>query len=161
MNIKNLLMVAAIVPLASCASAAAANKTGVDIEKVAECTTQSCVYGQQTAEKVNEKKLANGLTQYAYRMQKRQGSYIRSLGYGLAAVGTLGLSEIVAGTAEGAIQNDKQFVAVIDCDANGECPRMVIQQFEKNPIIVRGHTPAEKAAEEAAAAEAEAAKKKS
>jgi len=73
--------------------------------------------------------------------------------------GHLGLSEIVAGTAEGAIQNDKQFVAVIDCNANGECPRMVINQFEKAPIIVRGHTPEEKAAEEAAKAAAEAAKK--
>jgi len=75
MNIKNLLIVTAMLPLAACASAAAANKTGVDIEKVAECTTQACVYGQQTAEKVNEKTLANGMTQYAYRMQKRQGSF--------------------------------------------------------------------------------------
>ena len=160
MKLTHILLLLALLPLTACASAAAAKKTGVDIKQVMKCETQACVYGQKTALKVDEKDLPNGMTQYAYRMQKKQGSYLRSLGYGVLAVGTLGLSEIATGTVESAIQNDKQFVALIDCDDAGDCPRMVILQFEKDPYIVRGYTPEEKAAQDAAQAAAKAAKTK-
>ena len=145
-------------PLTACASAAAAKKTGVKISNVAECSTLVCLQTQNSAEQVDEKVLASGMTQHVFRMQKRQGSYLRSIGYGIAAVGTLGLSEVVAGTVEGAIQNDKQYAVIADCDSTGDCPRLVIQEFEKEPYIVRGHTAEETALLEKAAAE-EAAKK--
>lgn len=159
MNFKTTLMIAAILPLTACASAAAAKKTGVSMKKVAECQTLICLQTQNSAEKVDEKTLGNGLTQHVFRMQKRQGSYLRSIGYGVAAVGTLGLSEVIATPAEGALQNDKQFAAVADCNGGGDCSRLVLIQQGQAPFIAFGHTPEEKAAEEAAKMAAEKAKK--
>ena len=128
MNVKNLVLLCALLPLTACASAAAAKKTGVSMKAVANCSTLICFQTQASAEQVDEKKLANGLTQHIFRMQKKQGSYFRSIGYGIVAVGTLGLSEVLATPLEGAIQNDKQFAAVADCDADGNCPRLILMQ---------------------------------
>ncbi|MEP1229814.1 MAG: hypothetical protein ABJG88_03995 [Litorimonas sp.] len=154
MKFRHTLILSALLPLTACASAAAAKKTGVSIKSVEKCRTLICLQTQKSAEKVDEKQLESGLTQYVFRMQKKQGSYLRSIGYGVAAVGTLGLSEVIATPAEGALQNKKQFAAVADCDDNGTCSRLVLVEQEKEPYIVMGHTQEELTAIEAAKAAA-------
>jgi len=154
MKFKTLIAVSLMLPLAGCSTVAAAKKTGVNTKTAAECTTLLCLQTQSTSEIIDETQLANGLTQYTFRMQKRQGSYLRSLGYGVLAVGTLGLSELATTPLEGALQNDKQFAIIADCDSNGDCPRMVLFEHEKPAVVLRGQTPDELAAAEAAADEA-------
>ena len=80
MNIKTLIAVSLFLPLAGCSTVAAAKKTGVKVSTAAECTTKICLQTQLSSEQIDEKALGNGLTQYTFRMQKRQGSYLRSLG---------------------------------------------------------------------------------
>lgn len=146
MKLKELIAISLFIPLASCSTVAAAKKTGVKTKKAIECTTLLCIQTQQTAEKIDEKQLADGMTQYTFRMQKRQGSYLRSIGYGSLAVLSLGISELATTPLEGALQNDEQFAVIMDCDSDGNCPRMVLYEHEKPAVIVRGHTAEELAA---------------
>lgn len=150
MNIKTLIAVSLFLPLAGCSTVAAAKKTGVKVSTAAECTTKICLQTQLSSEQIDEKALGNGLTQYTFRMQKRQGSYLRSLGYGIAAVGTLGLSELATTPLEGALQNDKQFAIIADCDSDGNCGRTVLVEHDKPPVVITGHTDAELLALDAA-----------
>jgi len=155
MKIKMTLALGAALILSGCASAKAANKTGAELKAAAGCKTLLCIQALPTAEKIDEISLDNGQTQYVYRAQRRQGSILRSVGYGLAAVGTLGLSEVVAGSPEGALQNDKQMAIVADCSEDRSCSRLVIVQQNKPDYISYGHTDEELVA----IAEAEAAAK--
>ena len=97
--------------------------------------------------------MEDGNTKYLFRIQKRQGSIIRALGYGTAAVFTLGLSEVVTTPLEGAVQNDKQMAVEAVCDANDYCHRLVIAQLNQPTIFVRGQTAEEQAAIDAQSGE--------
>ena len=116
------------------------------------CETSACLKTLRTAEVVERTELENGDTKYLMRIQKRQGSIIRALGYGTAAVFTLGLSEVVATPLEGAIQNDKQMAVEAVCDGDDQCHRLVIAQLNQPTVYVRGITAEEQAAVDAAKA---------
>ena len=119
------------------------------------CETSACLKTLRTAEVVEKETLENGDTKYLLRIQKRQGSIVRALGYGTAAVFTLGLSEVVATPLEGAVQNDKQMAVEAVCDVDDQCHRLVIAQLNQPTVYVRGITAEEQAAVDAAAAAAE------
>ena len=157
---KYILLMGLTALLTSCASARAAKKTGVSVKNVAKCTTLVCIQSLPTALKVDEKELDNGLTRYVYRIQRKQGSIFRSFGYGVLALSTLGMSEVVSGPVEGAIQDNKHMAAILDCDSTGDCSRFVIAQHKKPPYIVMGHTAEELAAIKAAEEKANTDKKK-
>ena len=149
-NSKKIVLIGLAFTLASCASARAAKVQGVSVKSLSRCTNLVCIQSLPTATKVDEKKLANGKTRYVYRVQRKQGSVLRSIGYGVAAITTVGFSEILAGPVEGTIQDNKHMAAIADCDDIGDCDRLVIAQYNKAPIVVRGQTPEEIAADQAA-----------
>ena len=159
MKLQYIAMVGSALVLSACSTVNAANKSGEELANVVNCETSSCLKTLRTAEIVGEKTLANGDTEYLFRIQKRQGSYLRSLGYGIAAVGTLGLSEVIATPLEGALQNENQMAVEAVCDTNDQCHRLVISQLEQPTIFVRGITAEEQAAVDAATAAAEEAAK--
>ncbi len=143
---KSIILIGLGLTLTSCASARAAQKTGVSVKNVAKCATLVCLQSLPTSSKVDEKDLETGQTQYVYRIQRRQGSILRSIAYGTGAFMTLGVSEILAGPVEGIIQDNKHMAAVANCDSIGSCDRLVIIRNDKEPYIVRGHTKEELAA---------------
>ena len=149
MNFKIILASLATMILSACSTVAAADKSGEKVNNVADCQTSACLKVLRTAEVVDEKQLENGDTQYLFRIQRRQGSYLRALAYGGAAVFTLGLSEVALTPLEGALQNENQMAVEAVCDANDECHRLVIAQLNKPTIYVRGITEEEQAAVDA------------
>ncbi|MEM7662395.1 MAG: hypothetical protein AAF292_09095 [Pseudomonadota bacterium] len=154
MKIKLAIVACALTISAGCSTVNAAQKSGEELSNVVACDTSACLKTLRTAEVVERTELENGDTKYLMRIQKRQGSIVRSLGYGTAAIFTLGLSEVVATPLEGAIQNDKQMAIEAVCDANDYCHRLVIAQLNQPTIYVRGQTEEEQAAiDEAAEAE--------
>ena len=158
MKMKNIALLGTMFLLPACSTVAAADKTGEKVDNVVACETSACLKVLRTAEVVDEKQLANGDTEYLFRIQRRQGSYLRALAYGGAAVMTLGLSEVAFTPLEGALQNENQMAVEAVCDANDQCHRMVIAQLKKPKIFVRGATPEEEAAIAAGEAELKEAK---
>jgi len=135
--------------LSACSTVDAAKKTGEKVSNVVSCETSACLKTLRTAEVVDEETLANGDTKYLFRIQKRQGSIFRALGYGTAAVFTLGLSEVVTTPLEGALQDEDQLAVEAVCDSNDQCHRLVIAQLNKPTVYVRGITAEEQAAVDA------------
>jgi len=155
MKLKYLILMGSAIVLTACSSANASKKTGETLDNVAACETSSCLKTLRTAEVVDKKTLANGDTQYLFRIQRRQGSYLRALGYGTAALFTLGLSEVVATPLEGALQNENQMAVEAVCDTNDQCHRLVIAQLKQPKLYVRGITAEEQAELDAQKAAAE------
>lgn len=152
MKFKTIALMGSMYFLAACSTVNAANKSGENVENVVACETSACLKTLRTSEVVEKTTLANGDTEYLFRIQRRQGSYLRALGYGTAAVFTLGLSEVVTTPLEGALQNENQMAVEAVCDTNDQCHRMVIAQLNKPTVYVRGITAEEQAAVDAAAA---------
>lgn len=158
MKTKLLILCSSAIILSACSTVKAADKTGEKLENVALCQSSSCLKTLRTAEVIEKDKLANGDTKYLIRLQKRQGSYIRALGYGAAAVFTLGLSEALTTPLEGALQNENQMAVEAVCDRNDNCHRLVIAQLNQPKVYVRGITAEEQAKVDAEKAAANVAK---
>ena len=150
MSYKTLGLIFATAILGACSTVQAANKTGETVENAAACQSSSCLKTLRTSEVIESTKLANGDTKYLIRMQRRQGSFLRALTYGTAAVFTLGLSEALTTPLEGALQNDKQLAVEAVCNTEDYCHRLVIAQLNQPTVYVRGITPEEQAAVDAA-----------
>ena len=153
MKPEKIATIVAVMFLGACSTVNAAQKTGEEISNVVACETSACLKTLRTSDLVDEDLLEDGNTKYLFRIQKRQGSIIRALGYGTAAVFTLGLSEVVTTPLEGAVQNDKQMAVEAVCDANDYCHRLVIAQLNQPTIFVRGQTAEEQAAIDAQSGE--------
>ena len=139
-----------IVLAAGCAVHKAANKKGVEPDRVAECITLTCLQSMETAELVERRELENGETVYFYRMLRRQGSTARAVFHAGADVFTLGLWEVVATPAEGAIQNNEHFVVEATCNAENQCRDLKFHELRGRAPETNGaplsETPSEGAA---------------
>jgi len=149
MKLKTIALISAMCLLPACSTVQAANKTGETVANAASCETSACLKTLRTSEIIESSKLANGDTKYLIRMQRRQGSFIRALGYGTAAVFTLGLSEALTTPLEGSLQNDKQLAVEAVCNTEDYCHRLVIAQLNQPTVYVRGITAEEQAAVDA------------
>jgi len=156
MKNKVLLLIGASVIISGCSTVKAAEKTGEKLDNVVSCETSSCLKTLRTTEVLEKDVLANGDTKYLMRIQKRQGSYFRALGYGAAAVLTLGVSEALTTPLEGSLQNENQFGVEAICNRDDFCHRLVVAQIGQPTIYVRGITTEEQAAVDAEKAKAEA-----
>ncbi len=112
-----LLALVALTAIAGCSVSRAANKTGVELRTAASCQKLSCLQALPTSELVEKTEIDDdsGENAYVFRMQRRQGSTGRAVFHAGADVLTLGLWEVVGTPAEGAIQNNKQFVVRAQC----------------------------------------------
>ncbi|HHL43723.1 MAG TPA: hypothetical protein ENJ42_08900 [Hellea balneolensis] len=119
------------------------------VKNVAKCHSTYCFQTLSTSKLIEQKELENGDTQYVYQILRRQGSLLRSVAYGTGAVFTFGVSEVLNGPIEGALQNGKNMAAVANCNDEGECNRLVIFRGDKAPYVAYGHTKSELAAIEA------------
>lgn len=133
------LGVGALALAAGCSASRAANKSGVEVKKVAKCDTVTCFLSMPTATQIDRQPLDDEYAKYRFRFQRRQGSTLRAIGYGGAAFVTLGLSEVAFTPVEGAIQNDKQFLADAVCHMRTEkCEAVAIHMPGKEVAIIRG-----------------------
>lgn len=147
MRIGTLLVLLALAAsLAGCSAAKAARKTGAEPDAVVACTTVPCLQAHASAELLEQRDLADGDRFYRFRYQRRQGSILRAIGYGVVGVYTLGISEIVTNPAENAIQNDRMFVVDVVCtprdggrpaDHAEHCHTMTVTEPGRDTVVVR------------------------
>ena len=138
-------LTASAMMFSGCSTIQAVDKTGEKLENVVNCETSACLKILRTAEVLEKDVLNNGDTSYLIRIQRQQGSYLRALGYGVAAVYTLGLSEVLATPLEGALQNENQMGVEAVCGKDDYCHRLVVSQLGQPVLYVRGITAEEQA----------------
>lgn len=130
---------AACAVITSCSAVKASQKTGVEIADVAKCEAVSCFYAHPTMTLLGIEEMKADNSHYRFSYQRRQGSVLRGVGYGLVGVYTLGLSEVVTNPVEGSIQNDKIFIVDAICDKRTEtCETVTITQSGEPVRVVRG-----------------------
>ena len=112
--------------LSGCSVNHASRKSGVELSSVDRCETIPCIMALDESELLEVKQLDGDVARYRFRFQRRQGSSVRAMTYGLLAIGTVGVSEAFTTPIEGAIQDNTVFLADAICStANETCTALM------------------------------------
>lgn len=113
MNIKKIILIITLI-LPSCSVFMAANKKGVDISELSQCSTRNCLIAKG-AEPIGRKNNTE-----TFKAQKPTGSVARAAMHGVLDVATLGIWEAAGTPIEASVNKKEMYVFKVSYKGTSE-----------------------------------------